>query len=232
MKILAVIPARGGSKGVPRKNVKILGEKPLIAFSIDSAVESTMLSRVIVSTEDSEIANCAKEYGAEIPFLRPQFLAEDTTPTLAVIQHLIQEFEEQGQFYDAICLLQPTSPFREKGFVDKAISNFISAGTDSLVSVLEVPHEFNPHWVFEVNDKGCLNISTGESQIIPRRQELPKAYHRDGSVYLTKVEVIKQGSLYGNSVAYVESNRESHVNIDTMSDWEEAEKKYKILCVE
>jgi CMP-N,N'-diacetyllegionaminic acid synthase len=224
MKILGLIPARGGSKGVPKKNIKLLGRKPLIEYTIDSAKESKLLSQIVVSTDDEEIAIAAEISGYKPPFVRPAELAEDTSTSLEVVQHAIAFFESQNIFFDAICLLQPTSPFRKKGSIDLAIQEFISTNADCLVSVLPIPHEFNPHWAFEERENGLLKIATGEDTIIPRRQALPKAFHRDGSIYITKVEVIKKGSLYGNKIAYIESNPEFHVNIDTMKDWEKAEK--------
>ena len=200
MNILAVIPARGGSKGVPGKNKKLLNGKPLIQYSIDAALQSKYISEVVVTTDDSEIIAIAKSLGANVPFVRPKHLAEDTTPTLPVIQHAVSHFKTEGKQFDAICLLQPTSPFRPKGFLDKALETFQEKQTDSLVSVLEVPHQYNPHWTFEANENGILQIATGEQNIIPRRQELPKAYHRDGSIYITKTNVLMhENSLYGNS---------------------------------
>jgi len=222
MNILAVIPARAGSKGVPGKNIKILGNKPLIAYSIERYKEKKNFFEIMVTTDSDSIAAVALEWGANIPFIRPEALAEDTTPTLAVLQHVLECYENQGKFFDAVCLLQPTSPFREKGLIDKAIEKFIATNADALVSVLPVPHEYNPHWTFEVNSEGYLKIATGESKLISRRQELPMAYHRDGAIYITKSEIIKQGSLYGNSLVYVESNPENYVNIDTLDDWEKA----------
>ncbi|RKS01908.1 cytidylyltransferase domain-containing protein [Flavobacterium sp. 102] len=224
MRILGLIPARGGSKGVPKKNIKLLGRKPLIEYTIDSAKESTLLTQVVVSTDNEEIAIAAEIYGCKPPFIRPAELAEDTSTSLEVVQHAIAFFEAQNIFFDAVCLLQPTSPFREKGCIDKAISQFINTNADCLVSVLPIPLEYNPHWAFEETENGLLKIATGEATIIPRRQALPKAFHRDGSIYVTKTEVIKNGSLYGNKIAYLESNPEFHVNIDTMEDWEKAEK--------
>lgn len=224
MNILAVIPARGGSKGVPRKNKKLLNGKPLIQYSIDAALQSNYITEVVVTTDDEEIMAIAKSLGANVPFLRPKHLAEDTTPTLPVIQHVISYFEAEGKRFDAICLLQPTSPFRPKGFLDKALETFIEKQTDALISVLEVPHQYNPHWTFEPNKNGILEIATGEKNIIPRRQELPKAYHRDGSIYITKTNIIQQeNSLYGNSLAYIVSDSTYYVNIDTQDDWEQAE---------
>jgi CMP-N,N'-diacetyllegionaminic acid synthase len=224
MKILGLIPARGGSKGVPKKNIKLLGKLPLIEYTIHSAKESNLLTQIVVSTDDEEIAIAAEVAGYKPPFVRPTEFAQDTSTSLEVVQHAIAFFESQNIFFDAVCLLQPTNPFREKGFIDHAIEKFIASKADCLLSVLEIPHEYNPHWAFEESENGLLKIATGELQIIPRRQDLPKAYQRDGSVYITKTEVVKNGSLYGNSIAYIENNSQLHVNIDTMKDWEKAER--------
>jgi CMP-N,N'-diacetyllegionaminic acid synthase len=223
MKILGLIPARGGSKGVPKKNIKLLGKKPLIEYTLDDAKNSRLITKIVVSTDDEEIAIAAEISGLKPPFLRPAELAQDTSTSLEVVQHAITFFESQNIFFDAVCLLQPTNPFREIGYIDKAIEKFISSNADSLVSVLPMPHEFNPHWAFEENELGLLKIATGEDKIISRRQELPKSFHRDGSIYITKTAVIKNGSLYGNSIAYIENNPDFHVNIDTLKDWEKAE---------
>lgn len=232
MKILALIPARGGSKGVPGKNIKLLNGKPLIAYTSEIALQSNYLSEVSISTEDEQIMETAKSLGIKVPFLRPLELAQDHTPTIEVVIHALQWYEKQNSYFDAVCLLQVTSPFRTLEFLDKAIEKFILSDCDSLVSVQRVPQEFNPHWAFEVNADGNLKIATGETEIIPRRQELPMAFHRDGSIYISKTEVIlKQKSLYGKSIAYIESNADFYVNIDTMEDWGKAEemiqKKFK-----
>ena len=225
MKILAIIPARGGSKGLPGKNSKQLGKQSLISFTINQAFKCNCFTKIIVSTDDDTIATIARSSGAEIPFMRPTALATDTATSISVVQHAVNFFEEKGEYFDAVCLLQPTSPFREIGFINKAISIFSEKKSDSLVSVIRVPDEYNPHWVFEGDEKGFLNIATGEKEIITHRQKLPKAFIRDGSIYLTKVETIKKGSLYGNSISYVESNPELYINIDSASDWEKAEEK-------
>lgn len=224
MKILAIIPARGGSKGIPGKNTKLLNGKPLMSYTSEIALQSHYLTEVIVSTEDKQIVEVAERLGIKVPFVRPMALAEDHTPTLHVIIHALQWFEKQTIFFDAVCLLQVTSPFRTVDFLDKAIVKFIESGCDSLVSVQKVPHEYNPHWTFEVNAEGNLKIATGETEIISRRQELPPAYHRDGNIYITKTEVLLNGhSLYGKSTAFIESEPDFYVNIDTMKDWEKAE---------
>lgn len=223
MKILGLIPARGGSKGVPNKNIKLLAGKPLIAHTIASAKASSALAQTIVSTDSESIAAVASEFGLQPPFLRPGSLAQDHSTSLEVVQHALSFYEDQGVFFDAVCLLQPTSPFRETGFIDRAIEAFITSGADSLVSVLPVPHEYNPHWVFEPGPDGLLHIATGDEKIIPRRQALPPAFHRDGSVYIAKAEVVKNGSLFGRRIAYCESNPALYVNIDTPNDWAMAE---------
>lgn len=228
MKILGLIPARGGSKGVPRKNIKLLGNKPLLQYTTDVALQCSKITKVVLSSDDDEIMKVGEKLGIEVPFKRPANLATDKSPTLPVILHTLDFYEQQGVFFDAVCLLQVTSPFRTVSFVNDAIKTFVKQGTDSLVSVLEVPHEYNPHWTFEVNDNDTLQIATGEKEIISRRQELPTAYHRDGSIYITKVSVLKeQNSLYGNSISYIKSDKEKYVNIDTLADWEQAEKMIK-----
>lgn len=224
MKILAIIPARGGSKGVPGKNIKLLNGKALLAYTSEIALQSKYLTEVIVSTEDEQIIEVAKSLGIKLPFVRPLALAQDNTPTIDVIIHALQWYENQNIFFDAVCLLQVTSPFRTVEFLDKAIEKFIEKKSDSLVSVQKVPYEYNPHWIFEVNEEGNLKIATGETEIISRRQGLPTVYHRDGSIYITKTEVLlKDHSLYGKSTAFIESEPEFYVNIDTLQDWNKAE---------
>lgn len=226
MKILAIIPARGGSKGVPRKNIKLLNGKPLLQYTFEAAKNSKLLTDIILSSEDSEIIEIASKMGLKAPFIRPQELATDAAASIDVVLHAIDYMENQGFFYDAICLLQPSSPFRESGFIDKSIEKFILQKSDSMLSVLAVPHEFNPHWVFEQDKEGNLKIATGEKEIIKRRQDLPSAFYRDGSVYITKIDVLKnQKSFYGNSIGYIESDSNYSCNIDTMSDWKLAKKK-------
>ncbi|WP_282073724.1 cytidylyltransferase domain-containing protein [Polaribacter atrinae] len=224
MRVLGLIPARGGSKGVLGKNIKILGGKPLIQFTSDIALQSNLLTKVIVSTDDDAIIAVAEKIGLTVPFKRPANLANDKSPTLPVILHALEYLESKGECFDAVCLLQVTSPFRSVAFLDQAIHQFIEKDTDSLVSVLEVPHEYNPHWTFELDENQHLKIATGEEEIITRRQNLPKAYHRDGSLYITKTSVLKeQNSLYGKTISHIESPKEFYVNIDTLEDWQKAE---------
>lgn len=233
MKILGLIPARSGSKGVPGKNTRLLNGKPLIQYTIEKALQSTRLHTTLVSTDTAPIANLAIKLGAAAPFIRPSELALDHSPTLPVVQHALGWYREIGVKFDAVCLLQPTSPFRHDGMIDQAIQHFVETDAHSLVSVLPVPHEFNPHWVFEPNEQGLLRIATGEAAPITRRQDLPPAFFRDGAIYLSKTSVImEQNSLYGGSIAYITSDPALYVNIDTPEDWERAEKMAAGLCVE
>lgn len=223
MRILGVIPARGGSKGLPGKNIRILGTKPLLAYTALVALASPLLSKVVLSTDDEKIAEVGRKWGLEVPFLRPNDLAEDGTPTLPVIQHALAYFESLGEHFDAVCLLQVTSPFRSMVLIEKSIETFKQSKADSLVSVLPVPETYNPHWTFEANHEGFLNIATGENQLISRRQDLPDAYHRDGSIYITATEILKNNSLYGQKMAFVVNDPNYYINIDTMEDWKAAE---------
>ncbi len=183
MRILGIIPARGGSKGVPGKNIKKLNGKPLIQYSSEVALASDKISKLIVSSDDDNIISISKELGIEVPFKRPLDLALDKTPTLPVIIHALEYFKSLGEEFEAVCLLQATSPFRTVEFLNDAIEQFIEKETDSLISVQKVPHEYNPHWVFQPNENGLLEIATGENEIISRRQDLPDTFHRDGSIY-------------------------------------------------
>ena len=225
--ILGLILARGESKGVPRKNIKELGGKPLLAFTAEAALASKKLNKVILSSDDDEIIKVGQKYGIDVPFKRPAELAQDNSGSLGVVQHALSFMKSQGEHYDAVVLLQVTSPFRRKGFIDKAIEKFQDGDFDSLVSVLPVPHEYNPHWVFEPDENDELKVATGDEAIIKRRQELPKAYFRDGSIYITKTEVIKQGSLLGKRIDYIENDSDHYVNIDTKEDWKKAEEVVK-----
>lgn len=223
MRILGIIPARGGSKGIPDKNIKLLGEKPLLQYSFEAAQNSRLITKIILSSDSDRIIEVGKNIGLEVPFKRPMDLAQDDTPSLSVIQHSVSFFLDQNKRFDAVCLLQPTTPFRSKELIDTAIKKFISGNYDSLLSVREVPHEYNPHWVFEEKD-GALNVATGDEEIIPRRQDLPKAYHRDGAIYITKTEtLLKENSLYGKKIGFIENSGPNYVNIDTMNDWTIAE---------
>ncbi len=163
--------------------------------------------------------------------MRPKHLAADKTPTADVIKHALQYFDGRGEHYDFVVLLQPTCPFRKAGFVDQCIRHFVSSGADSFFSVMKVPDHFNPHWVFEPRSGGFLQVATGEETPIPSRQLLPPAFARDGSVYIFRADVIRNcPSVYGSNIAYLDSQNQWHVNIDTPDDWMKAEMIANVLC--
>ncbi len=225
MRVLGLIPARGGSKGVPRKNIKLLCGKPLLHYTAKAALASRKLSRVILSTEDEEIARVGRECGVEAPFLRPIELAQDDTPALPVAQHAVRWMEECGERFDALCLLQPTNPLRRVEDIDACIELLEKTDADAVATVLPVPAEYNPHWVYFRGEDGFLRLSTGETAPIPRRQELPPAYHREGSVYIVQKDVLMDGnSFYGDRFVGYEIPSDRSVNIDSQEDWEMAER--------
>lgn len=222
-RVLGLVPARGGSKGVPGKNTKLLCGKPLLEYTAESALKARSLSRLILSTDDLEIADIGKCCGLDVPFLRPAELATDDTPMLPVVQHAVAWMEEHGESFDAICLLQPTNPLRRAEHIDGCIELLEQSGADAVVTVLPVPAEYNPHWVYFRKETGNLILCTGESTPIPRRQDLPVAFHREGSVYVTRRDVVmKGGSLYGKDLVGYELQSHEHVNIDSMDDWQRA----------
>jgi CMP-N-acetylneuraminic acid synthetase len=176
---------------------------------------------VVLSTDDEAIAEAGRRCGLDVPFLRPAELARDDTPTLPVVRHALETLEDG---FDAVCLLQPTSPFRRAEDIDACITMLEERGLDAVVSMLPVPAEHNPHWVYFEDGAGLLRLATGEEQPIPRRQELPPAFHRDGSVYVTRRDIVMEGSLYGRRLGgYVMP--EAGVNLDTLADWERAERR-------
>jgi len=223
MRVLGLIPARGGSKGVPQKNIRLLAGKPLLQYTAEAALSASSLSQIVLSTDDEEIAGVGRQCGLDVPFLRPKELACDDTPTLPVVQHAVNWLEEQGERFDAVCLLQPTNPLRRPEHIDACVAMLVETGADSVISVLPVPAEYNPHWVYLRNSDGMLKLSTGESTPIPRRQALPPAFHREGSVYVTRRDtIIEENSLYGQRVAGYLVDPARSVNIDSPEDWARA----------
>jgi CMP-N-acetylneuraminic acid synthetase len=176
---------------------------------------------VVLSTDDVEIAEVGRAHGLDVPFMRAPELAADDTPTLPVVQDVLRRLSERGDQFDAVCLLQPTSPFRSPGLIDRCVELLDTSGADSVVTVLPVPAEHHPGWVYLGDPGRGLTLSTGGTEPIPRRQLLPPAYHREGSVYVTRTVVVLGGSLYGNVVRGVEV--EATANIDDEDDWRQAE---------
>lgn len=215
-KVLGIIPARGGSKGIKKKNLAPLVGKPLIAYSIESALAANSLHRTIVSTDSEEIAEVCKALGADVPFMRPAVLAQDDTPTLPVIQHALDTLQDT---FDAVMILQPTSPFRSPADIDAAVEMLAAnADADSVISVVKVGDN-HPARMKLIRDGWLVDPSFAEETEGQRRQDLPEMFLRNGAIYLTRTEVImKQNSLKGKrSLAYVMPELRS-VNIDSEMD--------------
>ena len=224
MRVIGIITARGGSKGVPRKNLASISGRSLLSYTAESALGATGLTRVIISTDDEEIADEARRCGIDVPFMRPDQLAQDDTPTLPVLQHAVESLETGGDIWDAVCLLQPTHPFRRSEDIDRCIDLLGSTDADAVVTIARVPDHYNPHWVYWMDNESELKLSTGESVPIPRRQELPPAYHREGSVYVTRRDVLMNDhSMYGSRLMGVLVDTETRVNIDSIDDLQRAE---------
>jgi CMP-N,N'-diacetyllegionaminic acid synthase len=228
--VVAVIPARGGSKGVPRKNIRRLGPWPLLVHTARAARAAAFISRLVVSTEDDEILEVARGYGLDVPFVRPARLACDDTPMLPVIQHAVGCLEDLGERYDAVCVLQPTTPFRRAADIDACIDRLRRSALDAVVSVAPVPAEHNPHWVYFTGGDGLLRLATGEATPIARRQDLPAAYHRDGAVYVVRRDVLMAGSLFGTRLGGYLSDAPTTINIDTPEDWARADEALNALA--
>lgn len=232
--ILGIITARGGSKSIPRKNIKDFCGRPLLTWTAEAGLQSGALTRFILSTDDQEIAEVAKDSGVEVPFMRPAELAEDKTPSLPVLQHAAMWLREQeGYSPDYMVLLEPTSPGRQPYHIKEAVELLLKTNADSIVSVAEVPGHHSPHWQFHVADEGQLELFTGGSikNIIRRRQDLPKTYFRNGAIYAFRPELLfaADPSLYGDDTrAYIMDAKYS-LDIDSPEDWVVAEALFKRL---
>lgn len=226
-KILGVITARGGSKGIPRKNIKELKGEPLIAYTIKAAQESGIFDRIILSTDDAEIAEVAKKYGVEVPFMRPAELAQDNTPHLPVMQHAVSWLKDNEDYCpDAVMLLQPTAPLRQVQHIKEAVNLFLKSGADSVVGVAETPGHFSPYWAVVEGSGGWARLFfSGEPVFkrITRRQNFPKkTYHHNGAIYLFKTDLLfiePEPNFYGDKVAIYPMEEEYSINIDGFDDW-------------
>lgn len=221
MKTLVIIPARGGSKGIPHKNIKPLNGKPLIHYTIDVARGISEDKDICVSTDDPEIIKCVEDYGLKIPFVRPAELATDTAGTYEVLLHALDYYEKQGKHYDVVLLLQNTSPFRTSEHVKEALKLYRN-DIDMVVSVNET--RTNPYYnCFEEDKEGFLK-KTVESDMFVRRQDAPKTYEYNGAIYVINAEQLKKMPLgkFTRRVKYVMDDLHS-VDLDNMIDWKFAE---------
>lgn len=219
---LVIIPARGGSKGIPRKNIKPLGGKPLICYSIDVAkAVAADSSHIILSTDDAEIAAVARRLGLEVPYSRPANLATDTAGSREVMLDAMDWADRQGIVYDCVLLLQPTSPFRTVGDVEKALGLY-SDDTDMVVSVCEAAA--NPYYdCFETRPDGSLAISKGDGGYT-RRQDAPKVWQYNGAVYVINPQSLRSMPMgrFSRRIP-LEMSRGRSIDLDTPLDWELAE---------
>ena len=224
MDVLGLIPARGGSKGIPKKNIVRLVSKPLLAYTCEAALGSQHLTRVMLNTDDPEIASVGREYGVEVPFMRPDELAQDDTPILPVIQHALEWLEQYAGFVpQAVVLLQPTSPLRSSLHIDQAIQVFKANMADTVVSVMEVPHQFNPVSLMQLDEAQQLQPYL-DGPMILRRQEKPRVYARNGpAVLIVRREVLLEGKLYGERIYPYIMERIPSFDIDDRYDLEIAE---------
>lgn len=219
---IAIIPARKGSKGVPNKNIRDLGGKPLIQYTIDQAVASGVFDEIFISSDSEEIMAIAQENKVVMPFLRPENLSGDHVPMRAVIEHVLEYYKGEGKLVNNIMLLQPTCPFRSVEDITEVKKKFEGDDLESVISVKQVPNKFNPYWVYTDNGNGEISLFCGDHEPVSRRQSLPKAYYREGSVYyFAAYNLEKYGNIYGSKIGFHEIHRDT-VNIDTLDDFDEA----------
>ena len=229
MRVLGIITARGGSKGIPGKNLKPLGGRPLLDYTIDAA-NDTPLDRLILSTEDPKIADVARRLGCEVPFMRPAELARDETPHLPVIVHAVQWLRDHEQYVpDVVVILQPTSPLRSSADIAAALRMLELSGADSVVSVNAVAAHAHPMRMLKVGADGLATLFVTGQPVrnrINRRQDLPEAFVMNGAVYACRTDVLfaADPSLYGDRVVAYPMPPERSISIDTLEDWEEAER--------
>lgn len=211
--VLAIVPARGGSKGIPRKNIREVGGKPLIAWTIEEAKKSRYIDRLILSSDDDEIIEVAKTWGCEVPFKRPLELAQDDTPGIEPVLHALKVLPK----YDYVILLQPTSPLRTVYDIDCCLEKCLKANANACVSVTEVTE--NPYWMYILEEDGTMRQLIQTNDFFDRRQDLPQVYRLNGAVYVAKHEWLLQSRsfLSRDTLAYVMPWDRS-VDIDTESD--------------
>jgi CMP-N,N'-diacetyllegionaminic acid synthase len=213
-KVIAIIPARGGSKGLPGKNIRALGAKPLIAWTIESALGNKLIDKTVVSTDCSKIAAVSKSFGAEVPFIRPGWLSTDEASTADVVLHVLNSIKEQ---FDVILLLQPTSPFRNSGHIQDALEIYDNSNKPSLVSICE--SQKSPYLMFSLEDDGALEPVIKDKKKFSRRQDLPKTYCLNGAIYVIDVEFFLKHKefLFEDSQSYL-MDVESSIDIDSLID--------------
>lgn len=216
---LAIIPARGGSKGLPGKNVKELHQKPLIAWSIEAGLKSKYIDEVIVSTDYQDIADISKKYGANVPFLRPIDLASDTATSFEVIEHTINYYKKLNREFDYIVLLEPTSPLREISDIDSAIEMLYKSTADSIVGICKTEDQ-NPAFLITKDNENLIHGYKDSSMKVLRRQDIEDVYFFEGTIYISKLNVFvdKKTFYHDNTIGY-EVPKYKSLEIDDIDDF-------------
>ena len=221
---LAIVPARGGSKGIPQKNIKLLGGLPLLAYTAKTALQSKVFDRIILSTDCEKIASIGSDYGLEVPFLRPSELATDTSPMLEAIRHTLNHVAESGCHYDFVFILQPTTPFRRVDTLLRSL-DLLCDGFDSVVGLTKVPDGFSPEYLMKINHEGNAEFFFPQGYTMARRQDAITAYHRCGSVFAFSDNCLSShGNIYGKRCYPMVTDAVEGLNIDSTDDWMLAEK--------
>lgn len=221
LKVLAVIPARQGSKGLPDKNIRLLAGKPLLSHTIAAARESGVFDRIILSTDGEEIARVGREAGAEVPFMRPADLASDEARGIDVLHHVLEWLEQRGELFDCVMYLQPTSPLRTAVDIVESLKILVAREAQAVVSVCEMEH--HPWWANTLPEDGCMKDFFAKD-ISTRRQDLPRYYRLNGAIYLARWEFIRyRDSWYGEKTYAYIMPRERSVDIDDELDFKLAE---------
>ena len=225
--VLALVPARSGSKGIPDKNMRLLAGRTLLEYAAETAAASGVVDRSVLSTDSERIAAEGRRAGLEAPFLRPAALARDDTPMLPVIEHALDALEHDGWAAEVVLLLQPTSPLRRPEHIRAAVQQLRDSGADSVVTVVELPKHFSPDYVMRVND-GRLVPFLAEGGRVARRQDARPAFVRDGTVYAFWSRTVREThSIYGRDCRPLVLSARDSMTIDTPDDWNEAERRLR-----
>lgn len=218
-KILAVIPARSGSKRLPGKNTKILAGKPLIQWTIEAALDCELIDKVVVSTDDLHIANLSQEQGATVPFIRPDHLAQDSSSSIDVLIHTLDYYSEKGVLFDFVMLLQPTSPLRDAEHIHAAIKLLTEKGADAVISVCETEH--SPLWTNTLDETGSMATFLREEVKNKRSQDLPDYFRLNGAIYLVNTDRLQteKTMFIANNIYAYKMDRKSSVDIDENIDF-------------
>ncbi|MDQ7004674.1 MAG: pseudaminic acid cytidylyltransferase [Ghiorsea sp.] len=223
---IAIIPARGGSKRIPRKNIKDFCGKPLIAYSIQTAIDSGLFDKVVVTTDDEEIASVAKSYGAEVPFIRPKELADDFTGTSDVVTHALQWLEKKGEKYDYVCTIYATAPLLQSVYLKEGFEKLMHSDAAHAFSATSMP--FPIHRTFKVTPDERCEMFWPENYGT-RSQDLPEAYQDAGQFYWAKACEKTTETMFGKASIPIILPRYLVQDIDTLEDWQRAEILYKVL---